>query len=195
MSGPAVFIDRAGVLNALVLQRDTGEYESPRRPEELSMLPGSVEALRRLQDSGYALYLVSNQPNCAKGKATLAELEAVHAEFEARLREGGVSFRGFFYCYHHPRGVVPEYSKECLCRKPKPHFVREACRRDRLDPARCWMVGDQDADLECGRLAGCRTGLVDYPPSASKRGGVPADARAKTLHELVALILAADGRR
>src|ERR1039458_8963226 len=96
----AVFLDRDGVLNRNVLNPATGEYESPGRPEEFHFVSGVFPALLRLQEAGYLLFLVSNQPNYAKGKNTLEELHAVQALVLAGLNHAGIRFAAFYYCFH-----------------------------------------------------------------------------------------------
>jgi len=82
----------------------------------------------------FELYIVSNQPNYAKGKSTLAELAQIHERIESELSAAGIKIRSYHYCYHHPQGVVAEYSGECDCRKPKPGLVLKAIKADKLNP-------------------------------------------------------------
>ena len=91
MSGPrAVFLDRDGVLNATVFYRDTGAWEAPRRAEDFRLLPGVVPALKDLQAAGFALVLVSNQPNEALGKSTRAELREIHEAMTGAFDRYGI---------------------------------------------------------------------------------------------------------
>ena len=164
----AVFLDRDGLLNELVHYPDSGEWESPRVPADLRLRPGAFNFIRGLSEDGWPLYLVSNQPSAAKGKTTLEALRAVH---EAMLQAlSPFSFEDAFYCYHHPEAVLQDLRGPCLCRKPSPHFLQSAAARHGLDLPSCWMVGDQDMDIACGRAAGCRTVLVPNPDSSGKRG-------------------------
>ncbi|HNW93185.1 MAG TPA: HAD-IIIA family hydrolase [bacterium] len=167
----AVFCDRDGVLDALIYNPATGEHESPHRPEDLHLLPGAADALRQLAAAGWTLVTVSNQPSAAKGKVTRAGLDAVHARFTALLADAGVRLAASEYCHHHPAGVVPELTGPCSCRKPAPGMVTRAAAALGLDPAHSWLVGDTDADVQCGAAAGCRTILLAYPRSAHKRTG------------------------
>jgi D-glycero-D-manno-heptose 1,7-bisphosphate phosphatase len=180
---PAVFLDRDGVLNELVFNPATGEHESPHTPEDLVMVDGVVPALQRLARAGFALFLVSNQPSYAKGKTTLENIHEIHRRLDEFLRDNGIAFREYFYCYHHPRAVVPAYSGPCRCRKPAPYFLLEAARAHGVDLASSWMVGDQDTDMECGRSAGCMTVLVMNAHSATKRGSSRPDVTVTTLSE------------
>lgn len=168
--GPAeaVFLDRDGLLNDLVRYADTGEWESPRGHEDLILRPGARAFVSGLMALKIPLFLVSNQPSAAKGKTTLAKLDEVHEAFLAALPAG--AFRQAFYCRHHPDAVEPDLRGPCACRKPSPFFLLQAAEAHGLDLSRCWMVGDQDMDIACGRAAGCRTLLVPNADSAAKRG-------------------------
>jgi len=153
----AVFLDRDGVINANVFYADTGETEAPRTGKDFRILPGTLEAMKGLQEAGYLLFVVSNQPNQAKRKATQADHEAIQAKLEAALAKAGVRVEEFYYCFHHPQGIEPLLSGPCDCRKPSPYFLDKARRDYDLDMSRSWMVGDRDSDIACGLAAGVKT--------------------------------------
>ena len=163
----AVFLDRDGVINANVFYADSGEVEAPRTADDFTILPGALEAMKQLADAGYLLFLVSNQPNQAKRKATAADHDAIQAKLVTALGAAGIRIEEFFYCFHHPRGVEPSLSGPCDCRKPSPYFLNHARDAHTLDMAQSWMVGDRGSDIECGKAAGTRTIHVAAP------GGVP----------------------
>lgn len=157
MGARAVFLDRDGVINANIFYADTGETEAPRTAADFRLLPGSLEAMKRLQAAGYLLFLVSNQPNQAKRKASRADHDAIQAKLVAALEGAGVRVEEFFYCFHHPHGIEPSLSGPCDCRKPSPFFLNRARDAHDLDMAQSWMVGDRDSDIACGQAAGTRT--------------------------------------
>ena len=192
--GRAVFLDRDGVLNRNVFNPATGAYESPHRVEDFAMLPGVVEALQRLQAAGYGLVLVTNQPSYAKRKTTLGATAAIHRRLADTLEGAGIQFLAFYYCLHHPDGVVPEYSRRCECRKPSPYFLLQAKARFGLDLAHSWMVGDRETDIQCGRAAGVRTIRIAADHSVAQScGRTAADLTTRDLAAAVALLCAADG--
>jgi D-glycero-D-manno-heptose 1,7-bisphosphate phosphatase len=167
----AVFFDRDGVVNELVPDPVSGLPESPLAPEQVTLVPGSAAALRRLHEAGYVLVGTSNQPAAAKGTAPLEALHAVQARVLQLLELQGVVPDGFRLCFHHPEGTVAGLTGECDCRKPAPGMLLAAAEELDLDLARSWIVGDTDADVLAGAAAGCRTILVEHPGSAHKRVG------------------------
>lgn len=171
---PAVFLDRDGVLNALVLNPATGQMESPLTPDDLRLIDGAIPALQRLQQAGYPLILVSNQPNFALGKSTLDTLGAIHCRLESALIGAGIRFTRFSYCLHHPKGIVPGYSGLCVCRKPSPWFLLRARDDFGYSLGDSWMIGDQPTDAQCGRSAGARTIRVNSGAVVAERGGTAA---------------------
>ena len=156
MGAKAVFLDRDGVINANIFYTDTGETEAPRTAADFRLLPGAVEAMKRLREAGYLLFVVSNQPNQAKRKATRADHDAIQARLVMVLEEAGVRIEKFFYCFHHPNGIEPSLSGPCDCRKPSPFFLNQARDTHGLDMAQSWMVGDRESDIACGKAAGVR---------------------------------------
>lgn len=157
----AVFLDRDGVINRNVFYRDTGAYESPRTAADFELLPDSLASMQRLQAAGYSLFLVSNQPNVAKGKSTLAQLHEIQSKLETALDGADIHFVAFYYCYHHPDSAVPIYGGPCECRKPSPYFLQKAAVEYGVDLGHSWMVGDRLSDIECGERAGVRSILID----------------------------------
>jgi D-glycero-D-manno-heptose 1,7-bisphosphate phosphatase len=185
----AVFLDRDGVINRLVYNPATGAYESPHTPADLDIHSFTAESLRKLAGAGYLLFLVSNQPSYAKGKATMENILAVHEKLDLFLKANMVEFTEYYYCYHHPDGIIPEYTCKCPCRKPSPFFLKEAEKDYCLDMTHSWMVGDQDSDILCGQGSDVKTILVNEEHSAQKRGKSSPDYVARNLEEAAQIIL------
>jgi D-glycero-D-manno-heptose 1,7-bisphosphate phosphatase len=191
----AVFLDRDGVINELVLDERSGAYESPYRAADVALMPGVPDALRALRDHGFRLVVVSNQPAAAKGTATLEGLEAVHKRVEALLAEHAVRLDASYYCFHHPDGTDPELKGPCHCRKPAPGLILDAAAELGLALGASWVVGDANRDVVAGRLAGCRTILVENSRSRQRRGGtVEVDAVAQDLPEAASFVIDNSGR-
>lgn len=162
----ALFLDRDGVLDELVYYADSNEWESPRRVEDIRLIPGAFEAVKRARAAGFEIVVITNQPSFAKGKISRESLEAVHAQIAGSLKS--------YVCYHGP-------ADGCDCRKPGTKFVDDAARELDLDLAQSWFIGDQDSDLACGRAAGMRVILIEHAHSAHKRGRIEPDFRALDL--------------
>lgn len=187
-----IFLDRDGTLNHLVHYADTDEWESPRTADALQLIDSVEMALRRLIDAGWLLFLVSNQPSYAKGKTSLENLYSVHESLNNQLLRSGIQLSAAYYCYHHPHGVVPAYTTICGCRKPATKSLRQAAESFQLNLTDCWMIGDQDSDVQCGQNAGCHTVLLNYDHSDSKRGVSHPDHRVTQLLDAVEWILRQD---
>lgn len=186
----AAFLDRDGVVNALVLDPASGRCESPLHPRDVRLLPGAAAGARELAEAGFALVGVSNQPAAAKGTISLEQLLAVQERVLDLLGAEGVRFDGFYLCTHHPDAVVGDLRGPCDCRKPAPGMLLQAAADLDLDLAASWMVGDTDADVGAGRAAGCRTVLVENPDSGHKRRqDAAADLEATDLTAAVAAIV------
>lgn len=148
----AVFLDKDGTLI-----EDVPYNVDPAR---IRLLPGAAEGLRAMHRAGFLLIVVSNQSGVARGLFPEAALAAVEERLRALLAEIGVPLAGFYYCPHHPDGLVPEYAVSCLCRKPSHGLLVRAGHEHGIDRAASWLVGDILDDIEAGHGAGCRTILI-----------------------------------
>ena len=142
----AVFLDRDGVINRAVVRN--GTPYPPASVHEIELLPGVTEALTTLKAAGYALVVVTNQPDIARGITSAEAVDAINARLRSMLPIDEIRV-----CPH-------DDPDQCACRKPKPGLL---LRAPRYDMAASVMVGDRWRDIEAGRAAGCGvTILVDY---------------------------------
>ena len=152
----AIFLDRDGTLN---------EYVGfLRKEEEFRLMPGVVEAIRRINVSGYLAILITNQPVIARGEVTQSELNSIHNKMETLLGAEGAYLDAIYYCPHHPHkgyeGEIAELKIDCDCRKPKPGMLFKAADEYNIDLNSSWMIGDGDNEIEAGKAAGCNTARV-----------------------------------
>ncbi|MGB6535375.1 MAG: HAD family hydrolase [Xanthobacteraceae bacterium] len=145
---PAVFLDRDGVINAN-LERN-GRPTAPRSLAEFRLLPGVEEAVTRLKRHGYAVVVVTNQPDVADGLTPRATVDAMHGIIRATLAIDDIKT-----CFHND-------AAGCDCRKPKPGLILQAAAERGLALAQSYLVGDRWRDIAAGRAAGCRTVFIDY---------------------------------
>jgi D-glycero-D-manno-heptose 1,7-bisphosphate phosphatase len=194
LSSAAVFLDRDGVLVELVWDAADGAFEGPTVADDVRLVPGAADAVRRIRSLDYRTVVVSNQPGAAKGKASREDLHTAHERVVRLLAERGVVIDEYRYCLHHPDAVDAGFAGACDCRKPKPGMLLDAAAALDVDLSRSWMIGDSDVDAAAGRAAGCRTILVENPQSTHRRReGARVDHRATDLVRAVE-ILAGEAR-
>ena len=147
LSHPGVaFLDRDGTINE---KAPEGDYI--KRPGELRLLPGAAQAIRRLNDAGIRVIVVTNQRGIALGRMTEDDLDAIHAELSTQLSEAaGAHIDAFFHC--------PHDFGECDCRKPETGMFRQAQKRfPWISLERSVLIGDGPGDAEAGRRLGIET--------------------------------------
>jgi len=159
----AVFLDKDGTL----------VHDVPYNvdPAQIALLPGVGESLRRLQDAGFLLFVVSNQPGVALGRFPASALTNVEARIDDLLAEYGVVISAYAWCTHAPAGVRGASTLACTCRKPRPGLLLDTATTHGVALERSWMVGDILDDIEAGSRAGCRTILVDRGNETRWRAG------------------------
>jgi D-glycero-D-manno-heptose 1,7-bisphosphate phosphatase len=183
---PAVLVDRDGTLN-----EDRGYIG---RLDLIHLFPYSVEALRVLQQAGFRIVVVTNQAGVARGNFGEAFVHEAHAWLRGRFAAGGVHLDGIYHCPHHPHGAVPEFTKECDCRKPRPGMALQAARDLGLDLSRSFVIGDTWLDIGLANRVGARGILVRTGYGATQEGspveGVTAAAVVDHVHAAATWILA-----
>jgi D-glycero-D-manno-heptose 1,7-bisphosphate phosphatase len=144
----AVFLDRDGVLNRSLVRG--GKPYAPRSLEELEMLPGVAEGLRRLRAAGFLNVVVTNQPDVGAGRQSLESLQAIHQHMSSMLALDAIKA-----CLH-------VEADGCQCRKPRPGMLLEAARELDIDLPASFLVGDRWRDVGAAHAAGCAALFIDY---------------------------------
>lgn len=152
----AIFLDRDGTIN---------KYKGfIKNIEDIELLPGVAEAIKKINEMGYLAIIVTNQPVIARGEVTVEQLEEMHNKIETLLGHEGAYIDGLYYCAHHPdkgyEGEIPELKIQCDCRKPKPGMLIRAAEDYNIDLENSWMIGDTKNDVLAGKNAGCKTALI-----------------------------------
>jgi D-glycero-D-manno-heptose 1,7-bisphosphate phosphatase len=161
---PAAFLDRDGTIIV--------EHEYLADAERVELVPGTVQALRRLKERGYALIVVTNQSGIARGLYSESDFKAVQARLEALLAREGVHFDGVYYCPHHP-----DFTGPCDCRKPGLGMYRQAAAEHDLDLSRSFFIGDRRKDVQPAQSFGGVAILVRTGYGAQEAAHVAADVR------------------
>jgi histidinol-phosphate phosphatase family protein len=144
---PAVFFDRDGVLN-----HDTGYTH---RVEDLKWIPGAIETIRRMNDTGALVFVITNQAGIARGYYTQADVDRFHAAMVADLAREGAHLDAFYVCPYHPDASIETYRHhDHPDRKPNPGMILRALAEWPIDPSRSVLIGDQETDIEAARRAG-----------------------------------------
>jgi D-glycero-D-manno-heptose 1,7-bisphosphate phosphatase len=139
-------------------------------PEQVELLPGAAEGLRRMAALGLGLIVVTNQSGVARGYFDLARVEEVHQRLRSLLAAEQVALDGIYVCPHGP-------DADCACRKPRPGLLLEAAAEFNFDPRACFVIGDKPCDIELGQAVGATTILVrtGYGAEYESAGTLQAD--------------------
>ena len=148
----AVFMDRDGTIS-----KEVGYI---RDPSDLRILPGAVDAVRLINESGMKAVLVTNQSGVARGHFSEEQLQKVHSKLKALLAERGAYLDGIYYCPHHPEFGGSKHGSKCNCRKPDPGMLEMAAGDLHINLADSYVVGDKNSDVELGHRVGAKGILV-----------------------------------
>lgn len=162
----AIFIDRDGTINKYVgFLRTVNEFE---------LIDGVAEAIKKINDSGYIIVVVTNQPVIARGEVTYEQLYEIHDKMETELGRLGCYVDSIYFCPHHPhkgyKGEIVELKIDCECRKPKPGMLIKAAKDLNIALEESWMIGDSMSDIKAGIEVGCRTILINGEGSSGESG-------------------------
>ncbi len=178
MARPAVFVDRDGTL--------IEDLKYLARPEDVMLLPGAADAVRRLNDADVPVIVVTNQSGIARGLFTEADYNTVRARLDAVLAREGARIDASYMCPHHP-----DYTGPCECRKPGTLLYRQAASDHGLDLARSFFIGDRWRDVAPALAFGAHGILIAgaATPDAERERARREVDMARTLGEAVERVL------
>ncbi|AGB41578.1 histidinol-phosphate phosphatase family protein [Halobacteroides halobius DSM 5150] len=137
----AVFLDRDGVIN---------NFKKPvNTPQELELYPWTAKAIKKLNQSGYQVYIVTNQGGIECGYLSAKDLARIHQHLIITLKEDNAIIDDIEYC--------PHFKTKCECRKPNPGMILKLANKYNIDLDLSFMVGDRKSDIIAGQKAGCKT--------------------------------------
>lgn len=146
----AVFLDRDGVLNRVVVRN--GMPHPPSRTEEFELYEDVPDGCARLKAANFLLVVITNQPDVGRGTQSREAVEAMNLKLQSALP----LLDAIEVCYHGGE----RYGEPCSCRKPQPGLIFRAAAAMNIDPAISYVVGDRWRDIDCARAAGCRAILI-----------------------------------
>lgn len=142
----AIFIDKDGTL--------IKDIPYNVNPYLIEFEDHAFESMKLLQQNGFLIFIISNQPGIGLKYFDEKDLKAVEEKISLSFREKQLVLHGFYYCPHKP-------GDGCDCRKPKPGLILRAAKERDIDVSQSWMIGDILNDVEAGASAGCKTILID----------------------------------
>lgn len=156
-----IILDRNGVINI--------DHDKPiASPAEWVPIPGSLEAIARLNQADYRVVVTTNQSGISRGELDMSTLNAIHLKMHTAAQAVGAEIDAVFFCPH----MAEEH---CDCRKPQPGMLNDIARRFEVNLKGTPMVGDSLRDLQAGFVVGCRPFLVRTGKGAATqaKGGMP----------------------
>ena len=145
---PALFLDRDGVINV--------DHSYVFRREDFEWVDGAQAVIRRFNDMGWWVFVVTNQSGIARGYYTEEQMQALHDWMSAELAGTGARFDQIYHCPFHEDGTIPRYTRDSYDRKPKPGMLIRAMTDFPVIKERSFLIGDKQADLDAAKAAGVR---------------------------------------
>ena len=152
----AVFLDRDGTLIEHV--------ELMRRIEDIRFFPEAEQAVKKLNELGFLVVVITNQPVVARGLIDEKGIDEIHAVLVSELDKKGAKIDAVYFCPHHPEATLESYRVKCECRKPEPGMIIKAIKDHGIDPDQSYVIGDSMSDIEAGKRAGIKTILIKTGP-------------------------------
>ena len=146
MPNKLIILDRDGVINF-----DSAQFI--KSPEEWKPIPGSLQAIARLNQNGYRVVVATNQPGIMLGKLTISNLNAIHQKMHAEVEAAGGQIEAIFFCPHSADAC-------CTCRKPSPTMLKDIAERFDVRLDEVVYVGDTINDMHAAKAVGCHPYLV-----------------------------------
>jgi D,D-heptose 1,7-bisphosphate phosphatase len=142
MKKRAVFLDRDGTIN-----EDVGY---PSDYSQIKIYPFAFEAIKKINETGLLTVIITNQSGIGRGLLTEENLQDLHQKMKAALLAEKVHLDGIYYCPHYELSALPEYKKDCACRKPYPGMALQAAADLNIELKNSFVIGDKVEDILFG---------------------------------------------
>lgn len=146
MQKKAIFLDRDGTINV--------DFGYLYKPKDLKFIDGVEESLKKLQDAGFMLVIITNQSGVGRGFFSEQDARIFNNHLVEELQKKGILITDVFMCIHSPE-------VQCDCRKPSPKLILEAIKKYNISAFDSYMLGDKQSDVDCGHNAGVESFLID----------------------------------
>jgi D-glycero-D-manno-heptose 1,7-bisphosphate phosphatase len=148
----AVFLDRDGVINH--------DYAYVSKIEDFEFIDGVFDACQQFIKQGFMIIVVTNQSGIGRGYYSEQDFNVLTDWMKSEFNKHQIPITEVYFCPHHPKNALPEYLKECDCRKPMPGMLNQAIERFDIDVSKSIMVGDKISDLQAAQAAGIKTKIL-----------------------------------
>jgi len=145
----AVFLDRDGVINHVVFHEGINKPSSPWNIEEFKLIKGIKKPLEKLKQMGFLLFIISNQPDIARGNVKKGTTEKINKILYEKF-----PIKEIRICPHDDKD-------NCNCRKPKPGMILDLKEKYDIDLKKSYVIGDSWKDMKIGENAGVKSILID----------------------------------
>lgn len=159
----AVFLDRDGTINEKIFYEDIGMHHSPRTKEDIKIIKGVYESIKKFRSLGLKIIVITNQAGVARGFIKEKDVDEINFFINKKLEN---MIDAFYYCPHHPeqhsdvKEDCKKYRIDCNCRKPKTGLIEKAAKNFDIDVRNSFFIGDSDIDVKTATNAGCYSFLI-----------------------------------
>ncbi|WP_448569880.1 D-glycero-alpha-D-manno-heptose-1,7-bisphosphate 7-phosphatase [Thalassotalea ganghwensis] len=148
----AVFLARDGVINQM------NGFIS--HPNQIQFIEGIFELCYEIQQKGYSLIIITNQPGVGRGLISEQQLDNVHQWMVNQFKRHQIKIEGIYYCPHHPTKGKGDFRKECDCRKPKPGLIIQAATKHNIELKQSIFIGDKLIDMQAAESSGIHNRIL-----------------------------------
>lgn len=171
----AVFLDRDGTINR--------EVNYLYKTEDFVVIPGAIEAIKTFKELGYKAIVITNQAGVARGYYKEEDVQVLHDYLDKLLEEHNAYIDAYYYCPHHPEGIIEKYKCKCNCRKPQTGMIEQAARDYNINLNESIIIGDKETDVITGRNVGIGKAILVRSGHPIEEEKTVADAVFDNLYE------------